>query len=59
MGPQAPTEETQLYLFLEGLKLEVMKEVLLQNPKKLKDAIFIATRTDTVVHSIAKNGNSS
>jgi len=39
--------------------MEVRKEVLLQNPKKLKDAIFIATRTDTVVHSLAKNGGSS
>jgi len=43
-------------LFLDGLKLEVMKEVLLKNPTTLQDAILVASRTDTVVHGLAKGG---
>ena len=49
LGVAAPSAENLLFLFIEGLKPSVKKEILLQQPNNLDSAMTLADRCDNVV----------
>ena len=59
LGSSAPNEADLLFRFQEGLKDDVRREVYMQRPTLLEDAITLAERADSAIYFSTRRGRQS
>ena len=52
LGVDAPDEKTQYFDFIQGLKPDVKRQVVLARPNRIEDSMLMASRCDYMLFAL-------